>query len=616
MAVFCIASGAMISSGLFILPGIAFAYAGPALPLSYFFAGILALFGMACLAELISAMPKAGGDYFITVRTLGPAVGTVSGLVTWLSLSLKSAFALVGVIAFLKLLLPGAPGIVFTAIGIIICALFVWLNIAGVKEAGAIQTILVVVLLLLLAGYLIISKPVVSVSKFQPFLPRGWAAVFSTAGFVFVSFGGLLQVASIAEEVKRPSWTLPLGTLLSLGVAILLYVLAVFATIGVMDAHTLQTSTTPLSDGAAAALALQGFSPAWCRLGFWIIGIAAIIAFITTANAGIMSASRYPFSLSRDGLLPGVFSRIHTSFHSPYFSIIITGLVIAVSLFLPLETLVKAASSVMILTNLFCCASVVILRESRIQNYRPSFKVPLYPWIPLLGGLGFVCLLAGMGRAALITTLMLVFGGLLIYFIYGRRQVSREYALLHLIERITAKELTSRSIENELRDILHERDEIKKDRFDHLVEQAAVLDLPGRVSAEELFTKAAGIMAAPLTLPVQDFARKLLDREQQSSTVLSPFLAIPHLVVDGSHSFALLIARSSVGIWFSDRFPAVHAVFILAGTLDERQFHLLALAAVAGIVQNPSFEQYWLQARTEQDLRDILLLGKRKRFIM
>ena len=239
LAVFCIASGAMISSGLFILPGLAFANVGPALPLSYLLAGVLAAFGMLCLAELISAMPKAGGDYFITVRTMGPAVGTVSGLVTWLALSLKSSFAIVGVIAFLRLLLPAVPGILLTAVGVIICALFVWLNIAGVKEAGKAQSILVVILLVLMTLYLFISKPVVAVNNFHPFMPKGWLSVFTTAGFVFVSFGGLLQVSSVAEEVKRPSVTLPLGTLLALGIITLLYVLAVYATIGVMNHETL-----------------------------------------------------------------------------------------------------------------------------------------------------------------------------------------------------------------------------------------------------------------------------------------------------------------------------------------------------------------------------------------
>ena len=104
LEVFCIASGAMISSGIFILPGLAFAKAGPGVVASYLLAGLLAIPGMLCVAELATAMPKAGGDYFFITRSFGPAVGTVSGILSWFSLSLKSAFALLGMAAFMALI--------------------------------------------------------------------------------------------------------------------------------------------------------------------------------------------------------------------------------------------------------------------------------------------------------------------------------------------------------------------------------------------------------------------------------------------------------------------------------------------------------------------------------
>ena len=104
--VFCIASGAMVSSGLFVLPGIAHAQAGPAIIFSYFLAGIIATTGMLSMSEIITAMPKAGGDYFFITRTMGPAAGTAAGILSWFSLALKSSFALVGMAAFLALLLP------------------------------------------------------------------------------------------------------------------------------------------------------------------------------------------------------------------------------------------------------------------------------------------------------------------------------------------------------------------------------------------------------------------------------------------------------------------------------------------------------------------------------
>lgn len=141
--VFCIASGAMVSSGLFILPGIAIAQVGPALFVSYFLAGLLAMTGMLSQAELVSAMPKAGGTYFYVTRSMGPGVGTVDGLLTWFALSLKSAFALVGMSAFLTLIVR----VDIRLVALILCGLFIGINILGVKEASRVQVVLVIGLL-------------------------------------------------------------------------------------------------------------------------------------------------------------------------------------------------------------------------------------------------------------------------------------------------------------------------------------------------------------------------------------------------------------------------------------------------------------------------------------
>jgi len=167
--VFSIATGAMISSGLFVLPGIAFARAGPAVALSYLLAGLLAATGLLSIAELSTAMPKAGGDYFFVSRGMGPAIGTVSGLLTWFALSLKSAFALVGMTVFARLVLPIDPHVV----GIGLCAFFVVLNVVGIKEAARLQVGLVVGLLALMALYVVRGFPAVEISRFEPFARPG-----------------------------------------------------------------------------------------------------------------------------------------------------------------------------------------------------------------------------------------------------------------------------------------------------------------------------------------------------------------------------------------------------------------------------------------------------------
>ncbi|MCK4527817.1 amino acid permease, partial [candidate division WOR-3 bacterium] len=405
--VFCIASGAMISSGIFILPGLAHARAGPAVVVSYLLAGLLAAIGVLNKAELVTALPKAGGTYFHVSRSMGPILGTVEGLITWFSLSLKSAFALIGMAAFSALVV----NVDIHLIAVSLCLFFIIINLIGIKEAGRVQVTLVAGLFVLMLLYVVRGLPVVNIKNFEPFAPNGLGAIFSTAGFIFVSYGGLLKVAAVAEEVKDPGRTIPLGMIFALLVVTIFYILVVFVTTGVLGAAELDHSLTPISDGAAAFMGDGG------RI---LLGIAAILAFVSTANAGIMSASRYPLALGRDGLLPGFLSNVNERFKTPHIAILITGVFMIISLFLRLDILVKAASSVLILTYLFSCLSIIILRESRLQNYQPSFRAPLYPWIQIIGILGFGFLLFEIGKDAVLLISILIISALFVYWFYGR----------------------------------------------------------------------------------------------------------------------------------------------------------------------------------------------------
>ena len=598
--VFCIASGAMISSGLFILPGLAHAQAGPAVIISYLLAGLLAMTGMLSQAELVSAMPKAGGTYFYVTRSMGPAVGTVDGLIEWFSLSLKSAFALVGMAAFTVLII----NINVHIIALTLCLVFIVINICGIKGAGRTQVFLVLGLLAVLFIYIIRGLPAIKIQYFEPFAAEGAAAIFSTAGFVFVSYGGLLKVTSIAEEVKDPGRTIPLGMIFSLILVTILYILVVFVTSGVLGATELNHSLTPISDGAYVFMGQGG------RIA---LSIAAILAFISTANAGIMAASRYPLALSRDGILPDVLGKIHPRFKTPHIAILITGAFMIVALFLKLNVLVEVASTVLILAYIFSCLSVIILRESHLQNYQPRFHAPLYPWIQIIGIIGLGFLLFEMGREALFISSILILSGLFVYWFYGRIRTEREYALLHLIERITAKELTTRSLETELKEIITERDDIIKDRFDRIIEESIVIDMENAAKINEFFQLAADTLSEKIKVPSEILLKKFNEREKESTTAISPTLAIPHIIIEGENKFTILLARCRKGIVFSKDTPKVEAVFVLVGTKDERNFHLRALAAIAQVAQDPHFEKRWIAAKSKEALRDIILLGKRRR---
>ncbi|MBU8923004.1 MAG: amino acid permease [Bacteroidales bacterium] len=598
--VYCLASGAMISSGLFILPGLAFARTGPSVMISYLLAGLIAIAGVFSQSEIVSAMPKAGGTYFYVKRALGPAVGTVEGLLTWFSLSLKSVFALIGMAAFMSIFVDIDARLTALAL----CGVFTAINLIGTKEASRIQRVLVFFLISALLYYVVRGASSISVTRLEPFTPNGWGATVSTAGFIFVSFGGLLKVASMAEEVKDPGRVIPLGMILSLVTVTALYFLVVLVTTGVLDAGALSTSLTPISDGAFAFMGTPG------RM---ILGGAAILAFISTANAGIMAASRYPMALSRDGLLPVKISALGKRFRTPYVSIGITVVMMVFFIFLKLEVFVKAASAVLILTYLMSCLSLIILRESRLQNYKPVFKSPLYPWIQIAGIIGFSVMLVGMGMPALVSGLAIVVVGLFVYWFYGRIRAGREFALLHLIERITPLELSSRTLETELKEIIRERDDIVKDRLDHVIERAVVLDIEDHIDASTFFGMVADEMAGRIGIDREIFVRLMHEREKESSTVLTSNLAIPHIIIPGESKFEILLARCRGGVEFSPSATDIHSIFVLTGTRDERNFHLRALAGIAQIVHESDFDKNWMRAKSIEDLRDIVLLGERKR---
>jgi len=598
--VFCIASGAMISSGLFILPGLAYAKAGPAFIICYLLAGLLSLPGMLSIAEMTTAMPKAGGDCFTIIRSMGPAVGTVSGLLSWFSLSMKSAFALVGMSVFTILIVD----IDIHIIAVLLCLIFLIINLIGIKQAGRTQVVLVVGLLSLMVLYIVLGLPAVKVENFAPFAPRGLASIFFTTGFVFVSYAGLLKIASVAEEIKNPARNIPLGMIISLFVVGIFYTMMVFVTAGVLDAAKLSQSLTPISDGA------EVFMGPWGKI---VLAVAAILAFLSTANAGIMTAARSLVPLSGDGLLPEIFGKINSRFRTPHNALLLTGFFIIVSLFLKLEILVEAASVVLILTNILACISVIILRESHIQNYQPSFRVPLYPWVQIIGIIGFGFLILEMGQEALNISFILIISGLFVYWFYGRIRTNREYALLHLIERVTSRKLTKYLLEAELREIIRERDDIVKDRFDNIIEDCVVLDIEMSIERDDFLKLVSDTMAPRLSIEPSSFFKLLVDREKQSSTVLTSSLAIPHIVIEGEHIFDILLVRCKEGVVFSDLEPKVQAVFVIAGTTDERNFHLYSLSAIAQIVQDPGFEKKWMAAKSKEALQDIVLLGKRKR---
>lgn len=603
--VFAIAAGAMISSGLFILPGLAYAKCGPAAILSYIIAGILVLPTAFSKAELVTAMPKAGGDYFYITRSMGFAAGTIAGMASWFSLSLKSAFALVGMSIFALFLNPSFSMVTIKLIAVGLCLVFMVINLLGIKEAGKTQILLVVFLILILVIYTLRGFLSINPQRFFPFMPNGIMPVLSTAGLVFISFGGLTKIASVAEEVKRPKIHIPVGMLLAYVTVLILYVAVVFVTVGVLDIAILNNTLTPISEGARVF---------WGIPGLIIMAIGAILAFVSTANAGIMSASRYPLAMSRDHIMPVFLRKVSKRFQTPYVAITLTTVfMVCIILFLDLYVLVEAASTMLLLLFMSANFAVIVMRESKLQNYMPSFKSPFYPYIQIAGIIGYGFLIFDMGAHTLLITGIFIAGAIAWYFTYVRRKISKDSALMFVVERVTDRQIATGSLREELREIIKEREEIIEDEFDTLIKNAPVIDLQYQISFSDFVKIASKELDQRLHIGTEKLTRLFIEREKQSCTALRPGLAIPHIIIEGKNKFDILLVRAQQGILFPDAAEPVHIVFVLIGSKDMRNFHLRALMSIAQITEQHGFDEKWLKAKGVQDLHDIVLLGKRTR---
>jgi len=604
--VFCLAAGAMISSGLFVLPGQAFSAAGPGVVLAYALASIAMLPAMFSQAELATAMPKSGGSYFFIERAMGALPGTLAGLANWFSIALKSAFALIGIGAFAQFIGLGEGIWTVKLVAAGGCVLFTALNLRSVKMTGKAQSIMVIVLLVLLVGFLVVGLPEVHHAQFAGFMDKGFGSILATAALVFVSYGGLTKVASVAGEIKHPGRNIPAGMFSAAIIVSLLYVAAVFVAVGVTPAAELDGNLKPLTT-AAQHTALGTIAPI-------ALGTAALLAFFSTANGGILAASRSPLAMSHDGLLPPALRKISRRYQTPYVSILLTsGFMLAVILALSIPALVKVASTMMLLLFALVNLAVLVMRSSRIQNYRPMFRAPGHPYLQIVGIVLYGGLIALMGREALLTTAVFLLVGVGWYFLYARTRSSRESALIYMMNRLVSREIRRGSLEEELREIAMERDEVTHDRFDQIIQNCAVVDIAEPVSADEMFRRAAEALADRLEMNAADLHELFRQREAQSSTVIQPGLAIPHVIIPGEHHFDVLLIRCREGAVFLGQDKPVRVAFVLVGTTDERNYHLRALMAVAHVAAEPGFMDRWLAAGEAEHLRDIVLLSERQR---
>ncbi|HUF76288.1 MAG TPA: amino acid permease [Longimicrobiales bacterium] len=606
--VYAISTGAMFSSGFFLLPGLAAAQTGPSAPLAYLVAGLFILPAMFSVAELATAMPRAGGAYYFLDRSMGPLVGTVGGLGTWLALVLKSAFALVGMGAYLALYvdIPIEP----LAIGLTIA--FAALNIFGAKETSGLQRVLVGALLVVMAFFLVQGLAEVATldagqlarERMTPFFAFGLTGFMGTVGLVFVSYAGLTKVASVSEEIENPDRNIPLGMILSLITATVVYTLGVLIMIAVLPADQLREDLTPV---ATAAAAFFDWLPG--GTGVLLVVIAAIAAFASTGNAGILSASRYPLAMARDRLVPARYAELGR-FHTPTAAIVSTAVIMIVAIVvLDIEAIAKLASAFQLLLFSLLNLAVVIMRESEIEGYDPAYRSPLYPRMQVVGFLAPFWLIAEMGQMAILFTLGLVALTIGWYFHYARPRVHRTGAIFHTFARLG--QMRYRGLDAELRDIVMEKGLREEDPFEELVALAPVIDMAGPVTIGGLTTAAAGRLAEALDMSAADLEMRITREFEEGVVPVANGIALLHLRSDLVRMPALLLVRCSRGLDLSASPHAVHGavvrgVILLLSVRTEAGRHLRLLGHLAALVDDLGFPQAWATARDEDELRATL----------
>lgn len=602
--VYAISTGAMFSSGFFLLPGIAAGYTGDSVYLAYLAAGFLILPAMFCMGELSTAMPKAGGTYYFLDRALGPLFGTIGGLGSWVAVIFKSAFALVGMGAYLSLYID----VPIVALAVILTIVFGLINIFGAKETTLLQRILVTTLVIILAAFTILGVSETGLAESwqpnageEPFFSKGFVGFISTIGLVFVSYAGLTKVASVAEEIQNPDRNIPLGMVLSLITATAVYTVGTLVIINLLPPEQLHTSLTPVADAGEKFL---GWVP--YDMGIILIVVAAIAAFASTGNAGILSASRYPFAMAKDKLVPKSFARLG-KFGTPTFSIMITvGVMIAVILLFDVEAVAKLASAFQLLLFGLICLAVIVMRESRIASYKPGFKSPLYPWTQVIGILISFWLIVEMGILAVGFTGMIVIACALWYQFYASGDLQRRGAIFHVHERLG--QMRYEGLERELMTIIHDRTQDQNLSYENVVARCVVHSYTvGSYSRDMLVEEVKNVAHSAF-----EIERETLDDVfATGSATLHP---LSERVVLAYRSHEKLTSPELVVFRFGDQtriaidgMADVHTVMVLICPRKPAGLDLRLAGHLAEVVQSYDFDRRWLAAKSDKDMNEILM---------
>jgi APA family basic amino acid/polyamine antiporter len=438
--------GAIIGAGIFVLTGAAASqHAGPAVVISFIVAGIACAFAGLCYSEFASMIPIAGSAYTYAYATLGEFIAWIIGWDLILEYLFGASTVAVGwsgyVTSFLKdfgITIPdslsSAPIAydtathVYTATGAIINlpAMFIigimtWLLVVGIRESANFNNVIVIVKVIVILLFVLFGWQYIHTDNWHPFIPEntgvfgefGWSGIVRAAGIIFFAYVGFDAVSTAAQEAKNPQKDMPWGILGSLVICTIIYILVGLVMTGIVSYKELNT---PAPIAVAVNAAGNGLN--WLRP---LIKTGAIAGLSSVILVMLMGQPRIFYSMSRDGLLPASFSRVHKKYKTPYITTIITGAVaMVVAGLFPIGLLGELVSIGTLLAFVIVCGGILVLRYKKPELERP-FKTPLFPIVPILGILSSLSLMYFLPGDTWIRLIVWMVIGIVIYFGYSKK---------------------------------------------------------------------------------------------------------------------------------------------------------------------------------------------------
>jgi APA family basic amino acid/polyamine antiporter len=415
--------GAIIGTGIFVLTGVAAAlYAGPAVIISFIVSGFAATLAALCYSEMASMDPVAGSAYSFTYSSMGEIIAWLIGWNLVLEYMVAAGAVAVGWSSYFNdlLLSIGTPlpaaltkspfeGGIVNLFAVIITGLVIAISVFGTKGSANAIKIIVLLKLLVIGLFIVLGVTRVETTNWVPFTPFGFSGIMHGAAIVFFAYIGFDAVATAAEDVKDPKRDLQRGIIGSLLISTVLYIVVAAILTG-MQKYTVLNTPSPIS----SALIATGI-----RWAGAFVSVGALAGLTSVLLAVVFAQSRIFFAMSRDGLLPPVFAKIHEKYKTPFFDFLIIGTSVAlVSAFFPVEFIAEMANIGTLSAFTVVAIGVIVLRRKKPDLERP-FRVPWVPLLPIISAVMSVYLMFNLPLTTWIRFVVWIAIGLVVYFFYG-----------------------------------------------------------------------------------------------------------------------------------------------------------------------------------------------------